>query len=323
MGRDIGRGVRLALVVAQAGDLGPDERAVGDVVVAQSGGAGSPANSAYWSRKPLGQLGAAEPFQVHGEEGGVVEAVDVAQPVVELQAVQHARAVVEAEDVVGEQVAVAVDDPFGPVPQQWRTAVDERQDERLDGAELVGVDHLIRIRLELGEVGDPPAPQRRGATVDDDVGVPPGAGVEGRQRVGDRAQRRLDVVAVHDQGRQPPRGRHPPHDDQRLGVGPVRRVGREHPADAEVNVGSQAPVERHLPLAGRRPAGRRGEVQEVRAHRLLHLVGAVADEEHHTGVRLVRFGGCLRKVIGHGTDDPRGPGCAAGSIVTLSSGRSA
>lgn len=50
-----------------------------------------------------------ELIQVHGEEGGVVETVDVAKTVVELQTVQDAWSVVETEDVLGEQVAVAVD----------------------------------------------------------------------------------------------------------------------------------------------------------------------------------------------------------------------
>ena len=57
-----------------------------------------------------------EPFQVHGQEGDVVEAVDVAQAVVELQAVQRPGPVVEAEDVVGDQVAVAVDDAAAGAP---------------------------------------------------------------------------------------------------------------------------------------------------------------------------------------------------------------
>ena len=43
----------------------------------------------------------------------VVKSVEPAQPDVELDAVQHPGSVVEAEDVVGEQVAVAVDNPSG------------------------------------------------------------------------------------------------------------------------------------------------------------------------------------------------------------------
>ena len=57
-----------------------------------------------------GERGCADAFQVHGEHGGVVDAVDSAEVVVELQAVQDAWPVVEAEDVVGEQVAMPVAD---------------------------------------------------------------------------------------------------------------------------------------------------------------------------------------------------------------------
>ena len=57
-----------------------------------------------------GELAGAEPFQVHGQERGVVEPVDPAQPVVELQAVQDPRPVLQAEDVLGQQVPVPVHD---------------------------------------------------------------------------------------------------------------------------------------------------------------------------------------------------------------------
>lgn len=49
-------------------------------------------------------------FQVHGQEGGVVDPVEMTQLVVEFEAVQQCRAAFDEEDVVGEQVAVAVND---------------------------------------------------------------------------------------------------------------------------------------------------------------------------------------------------------------------
>ena len=58
----------------------------------------------------------AEPLQVHGQERGVIEAVQPAEPVIEVQAVQDPRPVIEAEDVVGEQVTVPVDDAAVPDP---------------------------------------------------------------------------------------------------------------------------------------------------------------------------------------------------------------
>ena len=113
----------VALLVAQAGDFGSDEGAVGHVVVAQGDRSGVPGELDVVVQPVVGEVGSAEPFEVHGEERHVVEAVEVAELVVELQAVQGARAVVEAEDVVGDEVAVAVDDPpvGAPVGEQ-RTA---------------------------------------------------------------------------------------------------------------------------------------------------------------------------------------------------------
>ena len=56
-----------------------------------------------------GQVGAAQVLQVHGQEGDVGERVAQTQAVVELQAVEDPRPVVEQEDVVGQQVSVPVD----------------------------------------------------------------------------------------------------------------------------------------------------------------------------------------------------------------------
>ena len=57
-----------------------------------------------------GQLGGTQTFQVHGQDGGVVDAVDRPEVVVELEAVEDAGAVAQAEDVLGEQIAVSVTD---------------------------------------------------------------------------------------------------------------------------------------------------------------------------------------------------------------------
>ena len=103
--------VRVALVRAQAGHLRADEGPVRHVVMLQGRDSRRVAGELHVPvEERSGEPGGAEPFQVHGQEGGIVEAVDVPQPIVELQAVQHAWPVGQAEDVVGEQVAVAVAD---------------------------------------------------------------------------------------------------------------------------------------------------------------------------------------------------------------------
>ena len=59
------------------------------------------------------QLRSAEPLQIHGQEGGVVKPVHPAQPVIEVQAVKNPRPVIQAEDVIGEQIAMPIDDAPG------------------------------------------------------------------------------------------------------------------------------------------------------------------------------------------------------------------
>src|SRR3546814_1980122 len=75
-------------------------------------------------QKPGTEIPSAEPLEVHGQEGGVEEHVPVAEPVVELEAVEDARTVRQAEHVVGQQIAVTVPDPPAPDPmlEQLATA---------------------------------------------------------------------------------------------------------------------------------------------------------------------------------------------------------
>ena len=55
-----------------------------------------------------GQVGPSQVLEVHGEEGDVGEDVPEPEAVVELEAVEHPGPVVQAEDVVGEQIRVIV-----------------------------------------------------------------------------------------------------------------------------------------------------------------------------------------------------------------------
>ena len=63
-------------------------------------------------------------LEVHRQEPDVIQHIAPAEPVVELEPVEDARTVVEAEDVLGEQVAVPVDDaaPSDALVQQRRSA---------------------------------------------------------------------------------------------------------------------------------------------------------------------------------------------------------
>ena len=93
-----------------ARDLGPDVGPHRDVVVQERPGIGVVDELAVVLEQLVGEVVGAEALEVHREERDVGEDVAVTQPVVELEAVEDARPVVEQEDVVGEQVPVAVAD---------------------------------------------------------------------------------------------------------------------------------------------------------------------------------------------------------------------
>ncbi|MEV2226087.1 hypothetical protein AB0E01_40410 [Nocardia vinacea] len=79
----------------------------------------------------------AEEFEIHCQKGDVVETVDLAESIVEVQTVQYPEAVGEIEDVLGEQVAVPVDDVAvgNPLRQQWLSALDVAHREFIDARE--------------------------------------------------------------------------------------------------------------------------------------------------------------------------------------------
>ena len=134
---DAGRRATLSAVAlggTDGGHLGPDLRAVGHVVVLERRRPDVGRRLPVVVEEPLGQVGPAEVLEVHGEERGVGQAVAEPERVVELDAVEDAGPVVEAEDVVGEEVAVAVDGPpvGDPLLEQRAATVEEPIGEPLD-----------------------------------------------------------------------------------------------------------------------------------------------------------------------------------------------
>ena len=67
-----------------------------------------------------------EKFQIHCQKSRVVNPVDIAQPIVELETIQQGGPLWQAEDVLTEQVAVAVDNAavFDPLFEQVSSAHD-------------------------------------------------------------------------------------------------------------------------------------------------------------------------------------------------------
>ena len=103
--------VLMALRNAHAVDLGADHGAVGDVEILQRTRCGVVGAPAVLVEEMVAEVLPAQEFKVHREECGVIDAVDVAKVIVELQAVEQRRPVRQTEDVVGKQIGVPVDDP--------------------------------------------------------------------------------------------------------------------------------------------------------------------------------------------------------------------
>ena len=247
-------------------------------MVGQGGGPGVVRVLAVGGEEVVGEVGTPEAFEVHGQEGHVGEAVAQPQRGVELEAVEHPGPVREAEDVVGQQVAVAVAGPAlgHPAREQRRSPDEVALGEAVDGADVVGVEDAGHSQ-HLPGVGRPAG--SRGVAARGLVRRRAGSrAMERRQQVGEVPEVAGDVRTGADQGGEAPVGGHAPHDDQvvaRLPVGPGH-VG--HP---EVHVGRQPAVELHLAVAGQAPGVPGAEVEEPQVDRLLHLVGPVAEEDHH------------------------------------------
>ncbi|MFG1928836.1 hypothetical protein [Cryptosporangium sp. NPDC048952] len=122
-------------------------------------------------QEPGGVRRGTEAFQIHRQAGGVVDSIERPQIVVELQAVQSSGAVVQAEDVVGEQVAVAVAHPAGRDPggEEVTSAIDVVQCPLGDLVQHRRVSDPVAEARQAGEVVHPALPEGSGRTsqVDD------------------------------------------------------------------------------------------------------------------------------------------------------------
>ncbi len=76
--------------------LGPRECPIGDVVMHQGGRGGVAGEFAVPTKQSAGERRRTESFQIHCQKSDVVDPVDMAQPVVVIQAVQDPRSVVQA-----------------------------------------------------------------------------------------------------------------------------------------------------------------------------------------------------------------------------------
>ena len=245
-------------------------------------------------------------LEIHGQECGVHHDVAPAQPLVELQAVQDPGTVVQAEDVLRQQVAVAGPDEPGAlaVVEQADAAVEVLLRQRRHGVEAGRREHALLERRQLLAAL---APQR------------PASSVRGRTPR-ERAPRRCraatwPATSASHRSASSPRSRtvdsrradrHPPHHEHRLADGAGQVQGAQL-AEPEVDVGGDGAVELEFAQAVPEPRCRRAEIEEREGDRLLALVDQAADEHEHARVRL-HDGGVRLAGRGGRSVAPRTPG---------------
>lgn len=141
----------------QQRDLGSHERAVGDVVVGERRAVGLTRGLRVVVEERRGQVGAAVVLEIHREEADVEQDVAPPQRAVELEAVEDARPIAETEHVLGDQVAITVEDP--PVAdallEQLGPAGEVVVGEFTDLGELVGDGDPTDVHRHLVEVALP------------------------------------------------------------------------------------------------------------------------------------------------------------------------
>jgi len=279
------RSLRRAILGPQAGHLGPHECAIRDVEMLErfrpcvAGALSIPVE------KVMCEIRASESFEVHREERDIGENVAVPQMVVELEAVEHARRVSQAEDVVGEQVTVPVAGASGrdALVEELDTTRDVGTSERSEPVDIVTIENRRHVRCELGEVVFPPTcdgvvhgvrvdrAARRRAVVEprDDVGHP----IQARGRVGGARHERGQAAIIG----------HAHHLDEVVDHSSRRIVEGNDP---EVDVSRQPPIEPDFTLALASPQLSGRQVDKWIDNRLLQLPGAIAGERKDRDVSL-------------------------------------
>lgn len=276
-------GSGVALRPTDARDLGPDLRPVGDVVMGQRVRPEVARNHSVSAQEMTRQVGPAQTLEIHGQKCHVGEDVAGTEPIVELEAIEHPGPVVEAEDVVGQEVPVAVTGPplFHPMLEERPATGEEPRRERRDVVQHVGVKHISAEGLHGRAVRRP----SRDFGVDTCDLVDPlrtlRVTMEPGQKVGQAVEVAEHRRPADHQRRQPPVVGHAAHHEEMIQERPVRP---RHVGDPQVHVRRQPTVERKLLLTCREPRLARPEIHESQVEGLLHLVGTVAQEEDHSGM---------------------------------------
>src|SRR5581483_12439582 len=149
---------------------------------------------------------------------------------------------------------------------------------------------------DLPDVGRPAGLQGVLSALSLDLRPTPGTGVQHGQLPGERAQRFAHRYAGADQGGQAPLRWHPAHHHRRFAAA---ADGIADLGQTEVHVRCDPAVQADLAKAGLAATLLATEVQEAGTDRLLDLIRAVTDQEHHPDMGLVHACvGSRRRAIG-------------------------
>ena len=182
MGAGVDRGIVVPLGDPHAVDLGAHHRAIGDAEVAQRSRGGILGAAQVFVEEELAEIWPPEIFEIHGQEGGVVHPVDISKPVVEFEAVEQDRPFGHTEDVLGQQITVAVDDsaPGDARGVESAAAGQEAGGQPGDLGQCSFGQHSAGVAPQFGQVLLPPLRQRSHAGLGVDRLATLGGGVKTR-----------------------------------------------------------------------------------------------------------------------------------------------
>ena len=184
-------------------------------------------------------------LEVHGQEADVVQDITPSQPLVELEPVEDPGTVVEAEDVLGEQIAVPVHDAAAgdALVQQSGSPVQVAVRELGDPGDEGRIEGVGHERIDLAEVPIPQVAERTRRRHRGDLVARDRSGMARGHDPSDGTEAAGDVSVLGDERGQAAIRRHAPHQD-RVVDHPPRVV--DDLLDAEVDVRAEPPVQLDL-----------------------------------------------------------------------------
>ncbi len=266
-------------------DFGADYSTIGNIEVLQPGWRRVAGISAVRIEVEGGEILPAQKLDVHRQERSVINRVDVAQLVIEFQAVKYRQFLRCTEDIVRQQISVAVNDVMvgEALCEQRTTTRNELGGKTLYLANGRMRDHGVWIALQLLEVLLPASSDRTDRCLSFDRPPASRVGVKPCQSLGNRSQLIVNGFTVRDHRSQTSVVGVPTHDDNWFGHAAVRSGEVRHP---QVTLRGEPAVQRNFAFARILATLERAEVEEIIGDGLLCLVCLVTEKNNQSRVRL-------------------------------------